>query len=522
MIYFNNNTIKTSYVLYLNCFQFNNYGIQNITKQNNLNTNNIEIKNTNFSKIDYLNTTDIEFNEQIRKRYNSIKPKEEKIKNKEILLNNKNIRIFEKFRRFSFINKDIRTKVSEKNLIFKTYLYSNKKNNSYLISALKEFIIALTTEKYFNFFTMSEELIFPKKCIDYDFSKIHKLKKMGGEASFYFTSKKDNIEVFGKIFSKLNNNNKIYFEYNIFKEYAICNFLDILGVKNISKPLGLYETKDNFIIEYQKYDLSLQDFLDKIHYEYNFIDENTHICLFMVMKDIIKAVHDIHNKGIVHLDIKNDNIMIKYKDKYKKTAEGYLIDFGFSEIYKRKIKKLAGTEEFIHPDIKDAVYKDKYKKNKSFDGKKADLFALGVTFLYSFFYCMDKSCYKCKKYENMEEPEEVYCPIIFFGYRFIVNKDISGFKNYLQRLIIANNNDDCNGQLYNLFTEYGINIKIHKYYYDLDGLLKFKKIFTDKIFYNFYENIIDVISKLITLNPIDTKLLLNSNFYFELCKLINS
>ena len=56
----------------------------------------------------------------------------------------------------------------------------------------------------------------------------------------------------------------------------------------------------------------------------------------MIIKQSLERLKEIHEKGIIHRDMKPENLCIGYKGKEKNI---YLIDFGLSKIinsYKRK------------------------------------------------------------------------------------------------------------------------------------------------------------------------------------------
>lgn len=81
---------------------------------------------------------------------------------------------------------------------------------------------------------------------------------------------------------------------------------------------------------------------------------------------ILNAIHHIHSKGLIHMDIKPDNIMF--------TSEGIpkLIDFGLSRKLEDDVETSeVGTYGFIAPEI--------YRKEKI--DQKVDLFSFGVTMI---------------------------------------------------------------------------------------------------------------------------------------------
>ena len=60
----------------------------------------------------------------------------------------------------------------------------------------------------------------------------------------------------------------------------------------------------------------------------------------------------LSNQNIIHRDFKPENILIEYNRK-DQSADAYVADFGFAEIYKhssQKIEILYGTPGFLAPE----------------------------------------------------------------------------------------------------------------------------------------------------------------------------
>mmetsp|Transcript_18672 Transcript_18672/g.17787 ORF Transcript_18672/g.17787 Transcript_18672/m.17787 type:complete len:201 (+) Transcript_18672:250-852(+) len=92
-----------------------------------------------------------------------------------------------------------------------------------------------------------------------------------------------------------------------------------------------------------------------------------------IMRQCIRGLNYLHINGIVHRDIKPQNILITDRKKVK------LGDFGVSHLFEEdndKISKTEGTYHFMAPECCDPDV-------DSFSGKAADVWALGVTL-----YCM--------------------------------------------------------------------------------------------------------------------------------------
>ena len=84
----------------------------------------------------------------------------------------------------------------------------------------------------------------------------------------------------------------------------------------------------------------------------------------LIFYKILKEIKALHNAKIYHLDIKLSNILLDGNFNPK------ISDFGYSEYDKINIKKRVGTRGYRAPET--------YKKNKNYDGVKADTFSLGV------------------------------------------------------------------------------------------------------------------------------------------------
>jgi calcium-dependent protein kinase len=81
------------------------------------------------------------------------------------------------------------------------------------------------------------------------------------------------------------------------------------------------------------------------------------------MKSLFQAINHCHAQGIVHRDIKPDNIMITNSETVR------LIDFGLSKASKnnRNLTTVAGTPYYMAPEVLEGSY-----------SQKADIWSLGV------------------------------------------------------------------------------------------------------------------------------------------------
>ena len=130
--------------------------------------------------------------------------------------------------------------------------------------------------------------------------------------------------------------------------------------------------------------------------------------------DILMAVENCHESGIIHGDIKLQNIMLSSNFNLK------LIDFGFSKNMKDGlISEITGSRFYNAPEIFSSA-------TKGYDGTLSDVFSLGVVLfvLVMGFYPFDKP--------NITDSR----------YKFISKKDLPGFwKKCEQKKNVNNNNN---------------------------------------------------------------------------------
>ena len=190
-----------------------------------------------------------------------------------------------------------------------------------------------------------------------------------------------------------------------------------------------------------KYDGKLYiifDFIDNARDFKNFSDEyengeatnNTYyLNIFKALKDIASAIKYIHDKNILHLDIKPENMMITHYDGYKcEDIKGYLIDFGLSCLLDSEDndlkcqKSYRGTPFFSAPEILFKATSEKYiqrfincpilyEKLKDVDiNKYTDIFEFGMTIL-----------------------SLIYTKIDFNSLSYILKMHEMGIENYIEK-----------------------------------------------------------------------------------------
>ena len=100
-------------------------------------------------------------------------------------------------------------------------------------------------------------------------------------------------------------------------------------------------------------------------------DDESCRCWF---RDLILGIEYLHAQGVVHRDIKPDNLLLTEDDVLK------IVDFGVSEMFEKQSEMLtaksAGSPAFLPPELCVAKHGD-------VSGKAADIWSMGVTL-----YCL--------------------------------------------------------------------------------------------------------------------------------------
>lgn len=109
-------------------------------------------------------------------------------------------------------------------------------------------------------------------------------------------------------------------------------------------------------------------------------DDESCRCWF---RDLILGIEYLHAQGVVHRDIKPDNLLLTEDDVLK------IVDFGVSEIFEKdsemKTAKSAGSPAFLPPELCVAKHGD-------ISGKAADIWSMGITL-----YCLRFGCIPFEK-----------------------------------------------------------------------------------------------------------------------------
>ena len=163
------------------------------------------------------------------------------------------------------------------------------------------------------------------------------------------------------------------------------SILKKLNHPNIVKLEDVKATKDNYYIVMEYINGGdLRKCLKKYMKKYGkaFSEE----IVQHLMRQIVNALIYIHDKNIIHRDLKLENIMVSFdseKDKYELNmmrAKVKIIDFGLAIILPTNVSltnTAVGTALYMDPVILDEFYnKAKADKTRGY-GKEADIWSLG-------------------------------------------------------------------------------------------------------------------------------------------------
>jgi len=175
--------------------------------------------------------------------------------------------------------------------------------------------------------------------------KLKKIKEECQLGKYYLNKFCNNKSGFGDIFIVIDKNEKEYImkvqknrikrKNYILKEFEIYEYLK--GYKNISQFYDYVECKTLRCLVLEKFDIDLKKLYNKDR-----IFFYSKQCEFIAK--IFKILEDIHNRDVIHGDVKFSNIMYNYKED-----KLYLIDFGCSIIWEKKNiqfeknKRISGT-----------------------------------------------------------------------------------------------------------------------------------------------------------------------------------
>ena len=157
---------------------------------------------------------------------------------------------------------------------------------------------------------------------------------------------------------------KLYDDYlkNAFK-LELDNMKKMSNCENSVKFYYNYEEKGYHIIIMELCDMELEKILNDRENGFNSSE------ILSIMSDLNAAFKELSIRGIIHRDIKIENIMIKYIDSSKTKFISKIDDFGLSkQIGEGVASTFCGTPLYMAPEI---LLEQKYNN-------KSDLWSIGV------------------------------------------------------------------------------------------------------------------------------------------------
>lgn len=143
-------------------------------------------------------------------------------------------------------------------------------------------------------------------------------------------------------------------------ELAICHLLKNISHPNIIHIFGIYETVAHINVIMEKCDVNLYSFM--LNNEPNYSE------IYEIVSNIIQGISCLHTLGIVHRDIKLENILLCATNESNPQVR--VIDFGLSTIlgHYEFSNESMGTEKYMSPEmIGGSIY-----------NHKQDIWSLGV------------------------------------------------------------------------------------------------------------------------------------------------
>ena len=203
-----------------------------------------------------------------------------------------------------------------------------------------------------------------------DYEDIHCLENETNKAKFYEAyNKKFNRNCVLKVMDKkkLENDDFDFLMEQINNEEKFTKLCNSENTVNFYRRL---ENNEYIIFELESCTEDLKTFM-----EGNGELENDKTFFKQIILDIAKALKTVHGKGIMHRDIKPNNIFIKEEDEDGEKKIVKLGDFGCSVYIKDNTSESIGTVLYCAPEIKKGILYD----------EKCDLWSLGITLFELYF-----------------------------------------------------------------------------------------------------------------------------------------
>ena len=200
-------------------------------------------------------------------------------------------------------------------------------------------------------------------------------------------------------YNKLNNqereyiNNEIIAYKKIINEYKsnnLCNKKQLNGIIKVYQLLN-FDNYIFFIIE--NLDIDLVDFVYDFLYNDNLDNNNLLIITEHIIYSILNSVRCLNNIGIIHNDLKPENIMIKFNNNNIFSVK--IIDFNCVLFYNTGKKKCCSSKTIASPNLSDYVTGKKKTINY-----KSDLYSIGIII----YFILSRGSYL---FENSLNPKSI-------------------------------------------------------------------------------------------------------------------
>ena len=198
-----------------------------------------------------------------------------------------------------------------------------------------------------------------------DFENIQDLGK-----GFFGEVKKMKSKINNEIYAvKIIKKSSIKTEYDMKKLNREKFIMSNLNHPNIVRLFNSFEDDDNYYFCSEFVDgKNLQVWIEEYKENLNHIEEKLLINIF---KQILNGLIYLHDKNIMHRDIKPDNILIDRNNKIKITDFGISACYGGNDMLESRQTRV-GPKKYASPEIIDG---------KEYD-LKCDIYSLGVTMFY--------------------------------------------------------------------------------------------------------------------------------------------
>ena len=199
-------------------------------------------------------------------------------------------------------------------------------------------------------------------------------------------------------------------------EIKILNKLNEIRNDFIPKIFDVYEDNNDLWFSFEKGGISLSGLCFKIKGEFEKGERIYHIQkgLFLMslfssikqfkflLKSLLSAINYINKNGIIHSDIKPENILIEYSGSYSETnfeiKSIKIIDYGSAFFINNTSTIASNTPEYLCPEITigNKKFLKELKNNNSKYVNCIDIWSLGITFLELCLCCPSWMSYKTK------------------------------------------------------------------------------------------------------------------------------